>query len=127
MGRHKRSGAPLGWRSEFDPRRLEDLPETSHVRASAARSNGGAAMLRRGYSYAEAGREDAGLLFLAYQRDPRRQFVPVQARLAREDALSPHVTHTGTADFALPPPRSLLSLRAAGSTRASRRRSPQPR
>jgi len=127
MGRHKRSGAPLGQRREFDPRRLEELPADSHVRMSAARSNGGAAMLRRGYSYADAGRHDAGLLFLAYQQDPRRQFVPVQARLARDDALSAYVTHTGSAVFALPPSRSLVSLRGGESTRASPRRSPPPR
>jgi len=127
IGRHKRSGAPLGLRREFDPRRLESLPEDSHVRTSAARSNAGAAMLRRAYSYADAGRADAGLVFLAYQQDPRRQFVPVQARLARDDALSAHVLHTASAVFALPPPGGLLSLRDGGSTRASPRRSRQPR
>jgi deferrochelatase/peroxidase EfeB len=111
IGRHKISGAPLGQRSEFDPRRLEALPLDSHVRTSAAHSNGGAAMLRRAYSYADDGRADAGLLFLAYQQDPRRQFVPVQRRLSEQDALSVHVTHTASAVFAIPPPDGLLNLR----------------
>jgi deferrochelatase/peroxidase EfeB len=54
-------------------------------------------MLRRSYSY------DGGLLFLAFMRDPRRQYVPVQRRLATEDALSRFTTHVGSAVFAIPP------------------------
>jgi deferrochelatase/peroxidase EfeB len=109
VGRHKISGAPLGHAHEFDPRILEELPADSHVRVSAARSNNNAAMLRRGYSYADTD-DDAGLLFLAFQKDPRRQFAPVMARIAEHDALRHHVTHTGSAVFALPPPRGLLAL-----------------
>jgi deferrochelatase/peroxidase EfeB len=111
VGRHKTSGAPLGQRREFDPRRLEALPSDSHVVSSAARTNDGAAMLRRAYSYADDGRADAGLLFLAYQQDPRRQFVPVQRRLAEHDALSAHVVHTASAVFALAPPGASLTPR----------------
>ena len=109
IGRHKISGAPLGHAHEFDPRVLEELPADSHVRTSAAMSNRGAAMLRRGYSYADA-EGDAGLLFLAFQKDPRRQFAPVMRRLAEEDALRAHVTPTGSAVFALPPPGGLAAL-----------------
>ena len=54
-------------------------------------------MLRRGYAF------DAGLFFMAYQRDPRRQFVPVQRRLAEQDALTPYTKHVGSAVFAVPP------------------------
>ena len=60
-------------------------------------TNGGVTMLRRSYSY------DHGLLFLGYQRDPRRQFVVLQRRLAEHDALSAFTTHVGSAVFALPP------------------------
>ncbi len=109
VGRHKISGAPLGHAHEFDPRVLEELPADSHVRVSAARTNNGAAMLRRGYSYADAD-DDVGLVFLAFQKDPRRQFAPVMARIAEQDALRHYVTHTGSAVFALPPPRGLLAL-----------------
>jgi len=49
------------------------------------------------------GQLDAGLFFLAYQRDPRRQFVPLQRRLSRTDALNEYITHTGSAVFACPP------------------------
>jgi deferrochelatase/peroxidase EfeB len=110
VGRHKISGAPLGHAHEFDPRVLEELPEDSHIRVSAAKSNNWAAMLRRGYSYADSD-DDVGLVFLAFQKDPRRQFAPVMARIAEHDALRHHVTHTGSAVFALPPPRGLLALR----------------
>ena len=131
VGRHKLSGAPLGQRTEFDPRRLETLPPDSHVVNSAAQTNGGATMLRRAYSYADDGRADAGLLFLAYQQDPRRQFVPVQRRLAEHDALSAHVVHTASAVFALPPAGGLLSLargaHAGAPTRASQPPMRRPR
>ena len=48
-------------------------------------------MLRRGYNFTDGtdglGRLDAGLFFLAFVRDPARQFVPMQTRLAQEDGL----------------------------------------
>jgi deferrochelatase/peroxidase EfeB len=44
-----------------------------------------------------------GLLFLAFMRDPARQFVPVQRRLAQRDPLSTFARHTGSAIFAIPP------------------------
>jgi deferrochelatase/peroxidase EfeB len=47
--------------------------------------------------------DGGGLLFLAYQRDPRRQFVVLQRRLAAHDALSAYARHVGSAVFALPP------------------------
>jgi deferrochelatase/peroxidase EfeB len=123
IGRHKIIGAPLGHAHEFDPRVLEELPADSHVRAAAAMSNRGAAMLRRGYSYVD-GTDDAGLVFLAFQQDPRRQFAPVMARLAEQDALREHVVHTGAAVFALPPPAGLLRLSGRGG--APTRASPPP-
>jgi deferrochelatase/peroxidase EfeB len=36
-------------------------------------------------------------------RDPQRQFVPVQRRLAEHDPLSAYIRHTGSAVFAIPP------------------------
>ncbi len=64
-------------------------------------------MLRRGYSYVDGadglGHLDAGLFFLAYQRDPRTAFVSVQNALARSDAMNEYVKHVGSALFAVPP------------------------
>jgi deferrochelatase/peroxidase EfeB len=91
MGRHKESGLPVGGG------RPEHLPPGSHVRVAAPRENGGVALLRRGYDY------DGGLLFLAYMADPRRQYVPLQRRLAEHDRFSAFTTHTGSAIFAVPP------------------------
>jgi deferrochelatase/peroxidase EfeB len=97
MGRDRASGAPLGRRRLYDAPHLDRLPADAHIRVAAPRSNGGAALLRRGYV------TDDGLLFLAFQRDPRRQFVPIQQRLARHDALARHTRHVGSAVFAIPP------------------------
>lgn len=109
IGRHRDSGAPLGQTREFDHMRLDDdaTPPDSHARVAAPASNGGVALLRRGYSYDngtdDAGRRDAGLLLFFYQRDPRRQFVPLQQRLINHDALTPFTQCVGSAVFAIPP------------------------
>jgi deferrochelatase/peroxidase EfeB len=97
IGRHKASGAPLGRRHEFDPIPYAALPADSHVRLAAE-----ARMLRRSYSY-DDGAGDAGLLFMAFMRDPARQYVPIQRRLAAGDALAPFARHVGSALFAVPP------------------------
>jgi deferrochelatase/peroxidase EfeB len=101
MGRHKDSGVPVGGS------RPEHLPPRAHVRVAVPRENGGIALLRRGYDYDDGadatGRRDAGLLFLAFMADPRRQYVPLQRRLAERDALSAFAVHTGSAVFAVPP------------------------
>src|SRR5512135_157686 len=115
IGRAKRSGASLGGRAEGDPVDLAArgpdgapvVPADAHVRLAAPETNDGHALLRRGYSFTDGsdglGHLDAGLFFLAYQRDPRRQFIPIQRRLARGDALNAYVRHTGSAIFACPP------------------------
>jgi deferrochelatase/peroxidase EfeB len=64
--------------------------------------------LGRGCSFTDrittdTGQLDAGLFFLAYQRDPRHQFIPLQQRLARRDALNEHIRHVGSAVYAVPP------------------------
>ena len=110
IGRHKASGAPLGERDEFATLDVGRLPADSHVRLAAPSSNGGAALLRRGYSFTDGlddrlGQLDAGLFFLAYQRDPRSQFVRIQRSLAggRNDALDEYIRHVGSGLFACPP------------------------
>ena len=96
IGRDKRSGAPLGGRRLYDKPDLERLPHDAHIRVAAPRT-AGVTILRRGYE------TDTGLLFLAFMQDPRRQYVPLQRRLAAHDALHPHTTHRGSAVFAIPP------------------------
>jgi len=68
--------------------------------------NEGARMLRRGYNFVDGtnslGRLDAGLFFLAYVRDPRTHYIPMQTKMARADLLSEYLQHTGSALFAVP-------------------------
>jgi deferrochelatase/peroxidase EfeB len=115
IGRHKGTGAPLGKKAEFDEvdlsaRDAEGAPliaETSHVRLAHPETNNGARMLRRGYNFVDGsdglGRLNAGLFFIAYQRDPRTAFVPVQRSLARTDELNEYIRHVSSGLFACPP------------------------
>jgi deferrochelatase/peroxidase EfeB len=106
IGRHKGTGAPLGLRHERDTLSPMTLPVGSHVREAHPDVNGGAALLRRGYSFVDGsnglGHLDAGLCFLAYMRDPA-SFTTVQHRLAANDKLNEYVRHTGSALFAVLP------------------------
>jgi deferrochelatase/peroxidase EfeB len=107
IGRHKASGAPLGGREEFDAPNLARLPADSHVRLAAPSSNGGIALLRRGYSFTDGlddrlGQLDAGLFFLSFQRDPEA-FIRVQRRLGSTDALNEYIKHVGSGVWAIPP------------------------
>jgi deferrochelatase/peroxidase EfeB len=112
IGRTKGAGAPLGQRDEFDPVDVTKqtdgefaIPETSHV-FLANPQNSGTAILRRGYSFVDGsdglGRLDAGLFFIAYQRDPETGFVQVQKNL-RFDTMNEYIRHTSSALFACPP------------------------
>lgn len=115
IGRKKLTGAPLGAKHEHDPVPLDaetqgapTIPEDAHIRQASARLNHGQRILRRGYSYSDGydpatGQLDAGLIFIAYQRSPSRQFIPIQRRLATHDALNHHTLHTASAIFAIPP------------------------
>ncbi|MGI5483066.1 iron uptake transporter deferrochelatase/peroxidase subunit [Streptomyces lavendofoliae] len=107
FGRDKGEGAPVGRAKEHDEPFLPAMKPESHVRLAHPDSNAGARMLRRGYSFTDGtdglGRLDAGLFFLAYQRDVRTGFLPVQTRLARHDGLNEYIQHVGSALFAVPP------------------------
>ncbi|MDG4810068.1 Dyp-type peroxidase [Micromonospora sp. WMMD1120] len=114
IGRRKDNGAPLSGGGESTPANFGTLssdgnpaiPADAHIRRAAPEFNNGAAMLRRGLSFADGvasdGHPDAGLLFLAWQADPRHGFMPVQRRLAEGDALSRFVRHESSALFAMP-------------------------
>ena len=81
--------------------------EDAHIRLASAQNNGGARILRRGYNFVDGsdglGHLNAGLFFLAFMQDPRRQFVPMQSQLARNDKMMEYIRHTGSAVFAVPP------------------------
>ncbi|TYB55030.1 deferrochelatase/peroxidase EfeB [Nonomuraea sp. PA05] len=115
IGRNKGEGAPLGRAAEFDeldfaargPDGQPRIGEVAHVRLAHPSFHGQARLLRRGYNFVDGsdglGRLDAGLFFIAYQRDPRRQFVPIQLSLARADVLNEYIRHVSSGLFACPP------------------------
>ncbi len=125
IGREKQSGALLGQKGEFGPLALDAMDpdgnpviaENAHVRLAAPQSNGGAEILRRGYSYdngvdmiaerwppwRHAMELDAGLLFICFQRDPREGFIRIFDRMSKFDMLNQFVTHIGGGLFACPP------------------------
>ncbi|MGW2030880.1 iron uptake transporter deferrochelatase/peroxidase subunit [Streptomyces sp. NPDC001811] len=114
IGRRKADGAPLSGGDETTPMDLEKtdaqggyvVPLNAHARITRPEKNGGAAMLRRPFSYHDGidadGTPDAGLLFICWQADPLRGFVPVQRKLDRGDALSRYIRHEASGLFAVP-------------------------
>jgi deferrochelatase/peroxidase EfeB len=125
VGRTKLEGAPIGKTREFDAIDLDAtdhdgnplIAENAHIRLAAPQTNGGAQILRRGYSYdngvamvAERWPPwrhemelDAGLLFICYQRDPRTGFIKIFDRMSKFDMMNQFVTHIGGGLFACPP------------------------
>ena len=125
IGRHKDTGAPLGRQQEFDSLDLDAndatgnpvIPENAHARLGAPATNDGAQVLRRGYAYdnglsfvaerwppwRQAMEFDAGLMFLCYQRDPRKGFIKIFDNMSKFDMLNQFVTHVGGGLFACPP------------------------
>ncbi|MFI6148889.1 iron uptake transporter deferrochelatase/peroxidase subunit [Streptomyces sp. NPDC051109] len=107
FGRDKAEGAPVGKSKERDEPFLKAMKPQAHVRLAHPDSNNGVTILRRGYSFTDGtdglGRLDAGLFFLAYQRDVRKGFVPLQRNLSKNDALNEYIQHVGSAVFAVPP------------------------
>ncbi|MEO7447367.1 MAG: deferrochelatase/peroxidase EfeB, partial [Humibacillus sp.] len=79
----------------------------AHVRLAHESNLGGIRILRRGYNFTDGtdgvGHLDAGLFFVAFVRDPQKQFVPMQRALAAKDRLNEYIEHNGSAVFACPP------------------------
>ncbi|MBF4160377.1 iron uptake transporter deferrochelatase/peroxidase subunit [Nocardioides acrostichi] len=114
VGRAKGTGAPLSGGEEHTAPDFSlagsdgpIIPTTSHVAVVHPDHHDGVRMLRRGYNFVDGttdlGALDAGLFFLAYVRDPRTHFTPVQQAMSRHDALMEYLTVTGSAVFAVPP------------------------
>ena len=114
VGRTKDTGAPLSGGGELTEPDFSMpgsdgpvIPRDSHVSVVHPDHNHGVRMLRRGYNFVDGtdalGGLDAGLFFLAYVRDPRTHFIPVQTRMAKVDALMEYLQVTGSALFVVPP------------------------
>jgi deferrochelatase/peroxidase EfeB len=116
IGRTKNQGAPLSGGEEFtapdfDLKGKGDvplIPLDSRVRLAHADQNGGVKMLRRGYNYTDGsdglGHLDGGLFFIAFVKDPRTHYIPMQMTMAKEDVLAiEYLKHTGSGLYAVPP------------------------
>ncbi|MGB7818562.1 MAG: Dyp-type peroxidase, partial [Ornithinibacter sp.] len=114
IGRRLDTGAPVTGGGIDDPPDLEAVDDLGFHRiddgAHVRRAHAAAPherFLRRPYSYDDVSDGSAvsssGLVFVAYQADPVRQFAPVQARLAEMDLLNIWTTPVGSAVFAVLP------------------------
>ncbi|MGW4101782.1 iron uptake transporter deferrochelatase/peroxidase subunit [Streptomyces sp. NPDC004976] len=114
IGRRKSDGAPLSGGTESSAMELEKtdadgellVPINAHARISRPDYNQGATILRRLFSYHDGydrdGAPDAGMLFVCWQADPLRGFVPIQRHLDRGDALSQYIRHEASGLYAVP-------------------------
>jgi dye decolorizing peroxidase len=114
VGRYLSDGAPLTGTDEFDEPDFEAttrigfpvIPEFSHLRRARS-ENPDERIFRRAYNYDDRPTGDAvslsGLIFVSFQADVDRQFVPIQARLDRLDLLNEWTVPIGSAVFAIPP------------------------
>ena len=114
IGRDRVTGAPLGGSGEFqDPAFQLDpkgkrIPLDAHIRLANPRTTATAdqRILRRGYNYHRgvdsAGDLDQGLMFIAFNQDPVRQYATIQNRLGPEPMVD-YITPVGGGYFFAPP------------------------
>jgi deferrochelatase/peroxidase EfeB len=114
IGRDRATGAPLGGTSEFEDPRYDLDPHgkrirlDAHIRLANPRTDATSdqRILRRSYNFSRgfdaAGQLDEGLIFVAFNRSPQRQFVPVQNRLLSEPMID-YITPVGGGYFFAPP------------------------
>ncbi|MCH6195976.1 Dyp-type peroxidase [Corynebacterium mastitidis] len=118
VGRTLDSGAPLSGGEEHTPadfsaRDAYGLPAIdphSHMaRATPPADHPEQRILRRPYNWdmaPEPGADDlshSGQVFICFQKDPTRQFTPIQERLDQADRLNQWITHIGSAVYFVPP------------------------
>ena len=112
VGRRLSDGSPLSAPAEeADERTPADfdakdslgfslIPIAAHIRRAHS-EDAAERIFRRAVNYDDGA--ESGLLFACYQRDPLRQFVPIQQRLDEVDMLNEWITHVGSCVFAILP------------------------
>ena len=114
IGRERAHGAPLSGGDEFTDLDLEIegtngplIAMNAHVRLAHPSQNNGTKLLRRGFNFTDGadalGRLDAGLFFIAFVRDPKKHYIPMQTQLSGKDGLMEYLQHTGSGLWAVPP------------------------
>lgn len=117
IGRKLSNGAPLTGENEFDTPDfdatdqygLKIIDPRSHMAiANPVSGTPEQRIRRRPYSYdmgtpRNGELTDSGLIFIAFQKDPVKQFSPIQRRLADKDILNEWITHIGSAVYWVPP------------------------
>lgn len=96
-GSGEHAEADFGQRDEAG---LSAIPLAAHMRRAHS-SDPSERIFRRSDNFEQG--DESGLLFGCFQRDPLRQFVPIQRRLDEADLLNEWITHTGSAVFAMLP------------------------
>lgn len=114
VGRKLSNGAPLTGTTEHEepdfaavnPVGFPIIAEFSHLRRARPEDET-QRIFRRAFNYDAAPTSgavsDSGLIFVSYQADVERQFVPIQRRLDELDLLNEWTTPVGSAVFAVPP------------------------
>lgn len=113
IGRSLDTGAPLGGSAETDAVDLDArdsnglplIPGNAHVRVAHANTPE-EMILRRPFNYDAGfvdGKQDLGLIFAAYTKDPRKSFIPMQERIASNDAFNRWNTTIGSSTYLILP------------------------
>lgn len=117
IGRNYHTGAPLsGGESEFDEEDMDAIDENGeyfidrHSHLALSREQDGQpndALRRRAYAYSEPpqveGQFANGLVWICFQKNPDKQFTPIQKRLDQADLLNRWITHIGSAVYWIVP------------------------
>ncbi len=117
IGRDYHTGAPLsGGEDEFEEEDMDAVDENgeylidrhSHLALSREQDNQpNDALRRRAYAYSEPPQVEGplanGLVWICFQKNPDKQFTPIQKRLDEADLLNTWISHIGSAVYWIAP------------------------